>query len=214
VTQCCSSAARYTIQVYSLKLRRSLPSAQYCSVNYSHSVRDHAVLTLCGRVAYAIHVYSSSLKLHSCRLTLRRSSTIGRFAHVTLHFCSMVYIHCVSKKTVTLRLMSEISVSRACTEIVLLLYQLCTEIVLPMYRSCIQAELTCTEHDLDCTEIYMYRNRPPFVPKVSCTDMDPTPSSYSDVQQSMNKWHRRVNTLEVSRLTSLFGNFGLWAARR
>ena len=57
-------------------------------------------------------------------------------------------IYAVSqKKTVTLRLMSEISVSQACTEIVLLLYRLCTEIVLPMYRSCIG-------------RIDMYRTRP------------------------------------------------------
>ena len=50
-----------------------------------------------------------SLKLHSCRLTLRLSSTIGRFvrAYMLLFISAQWCIYTVSKKTVMLRLMSE-----------------------------------------------------------------------------------------------------------
>ena len=52
-------------------------------------------------------------------------------------------------------------------------YCSCTEIDITMYRNC-TAKIMCTEIDLICTEVVMYRYCPPLVPKLTCTESDIT----------------------------------------
>ena len=149
-----------------------------------------------------------SLKLHRCRLPWRRSSSTMRGSMVALHMLCFIstYWHMVSQQpalattpTVSVCVfVSQIRRSSFSSLLSLLSYMHLPDICPNMYRNrTLDVPIVywnCTAYapklhkqnwhvpnttsSVPQTEIC--RSRPPFVPKVSCTDMDPTPSKLRD----------------------------------
>jgi len=63
---------------------------QYCSVNYSYSVRDHTVLMLCGRVAFTLFLFHGLSNRAILNDLDGPQTQISRSGHsLTLNICEM-----------------------------------------------------------------------------------------------------------------------------